>query len=110
MILICMLSVLLESNNLILGHYADIVYPSIMLAFLTEAHHTSFLWHYVIFDTICKYRHNNAFCKFIFLRQCVLVLGGINFCSHDYCVKFNTVITILYTYYSMSIYTIKVKL
>ena len=40
----------------------------------------------------------------------VLVLGGINFCSHDYCVKFNTVITILYTYYSMSIYTIKVKL
>ena len=39
-----------------------------------------------------------------------LVLGGINFRSHDYCVKFNTVITILYTYYSMSIYTIEVKL
>ena len=40
----------------------------------------------------------------------LLVLGGIDFCSYDYCVKFNTVITILYTYYSMSIYTIKVKL
>ena len=39
-----------------------------------------------------------------------VVLGGINFCSHDYCVKFNTVITILYTYYSMSIYAVKVKL
>ena len=30
--------------------------------------------------------------------KCVydLVLGGINICSHDYCVKFNTVITTLY--------------
>ena len=26
----------------------------------------------------------------------MLVLGGINICSYDYCVKFNTVITVLY--------------
>ena len=39
----------------------------------------------------------------------IVVLGGINFCSHNYCAKFNTVITILYTYYSMSIYYIKLK-
>ena len=60
---------------------------------------------YVCVCNVCIY-----VCIYVCVCVCVLVLGGINFCCHDCCVKFNTIITILYTYYSMSIYTIKVRL
>ena len=47
--------------------------------------------------------------QYLFCRNnnCHLVLGGINICSYGYCVKFNTVAMVLYTYYGMIMYTIK---